>query len=189
MPNVKQIIDGHNKAVLKAAETTEPKKNEGKACNCRKREDCPLNGECLTKEVVYQATVTVQPETTSTVKETYIGLTATDFKTRYRNHKASFRQEARKNATELSKYLWRLKEEGKEYTVTWKVVARAKPYTSNSKRCDLCTTEKMFLITKPHMATLNKRNELVSACRHKRKFVLKYNSTSRVNILTRTTRD
>ena len=189
MPNIKQIIDNHNKAVLKAEETAVTQRNEWKACNCRKRDECPLNGECLVKEVVYQATVTVQPETPSTVTETYIGLTATDFKARYRNHQTSFRQEARKNATELSKYLWRLKEEKKEYTVKWKVIARAKPYTNNSKRCDLCTTEKMFLITKPHMATLNKRNELVSACRHKRRFVLKYGSTSRVDALAQTTSD
>ena len=59
MPNVKQIIDGHNKAILKMAETAQPQKDEGKTCSCRKKEDCPLNGECLVSEVVYQATVTL----------------------------------------------------------------------------------------------------------------------------------
>ena len=58
MPNVKQIIDGHNKAIPKTAETAQPQKNEGNTCSCRKKEDCPLNGECLVSEVVYQATVT-----------------------------------------------------------------------------------------------------------------------------------
>ena len=118
-------------------------------------------------EVVYQATVK-----TKDTKETYIGLTANQFKARYRNHQMSFRHEKRKNETELSKQLWKLKEEGKDFTVAWKIIAKAKPYTNLKKRCKLCTTEKFFLLT-----TLNKRNELISTCRHRRKFILRYNST------------
>ena len=71
MLNVKQIIDGHNKAILKIAETAQPQKNKGNTCSCSKKEDCPLNGECLVSEVVYQAEYQVyqavyqgsQPET------------------------------------------------------------------------------------------------------------------------------
>ena len=37
---------------------------------------------------------------------------------------------------------------------------------------NLCLWEKYFIICKPKMATLNKRNELVSACRHNKKFLL-----------------
>ena len=47
MPNVKQIIDGHNKAILKIAETAQPQKNKGNTCSCRNKADHPLNGECL----------------------------------------------------------------------------------------------------------------------------------------------
>ena len=172
MPNVKQIIDGHNKAILKIAETAQQQKNEENTCSCRKKEDCPLNGECLVSEVVYQATVTTGDE-----KETYIGLTATQFKARYRNHLMSFRHEKRRNETELSKHLWQLKEAIKEFNIKWKILAKAKSYTNLTKRCNLCTTEKFFLICRPHMATLNKRNELVSTCRHRRKFILRYNRT------------
>ncbi|KAL9988993.1 hypothetical protein ACROYT_G003495 [Oculina patagonica] len=61
-PNVKQIIDGHNKTVLRQntppEETTQPK-----TCNCRQPEKCPLEGECLVKEVVYQATITTAEST------------------------------------------------------------------------------------------------------------------------------
>ena len=107
----------------------------------------------------------------------YIGLTANQFKARYRNHQMSFRHVGRRNETELSKHLWKLKDDNKEYTFTWKIVAKAKPYTNLTKRCNLCNTEKFFLITKPHMATLNRRNELISTCRHRRKFILRYSST------------
>ena len=79
--------------------------------------------------------------------------------------------------TELSKHLWQLKEANKEFNITWKILAKAKSYTNLTKRCNLCTTEKFFLICRPHMATLNKRNELVSTCRHRRKFILRYNRT------------
>ena len=44
-------------------------------CNCKKKEECPLNGDCLVSEVVYQATVNTQD-----MKETYIGLTATSLR-------------------------------------------------------------------------------------------------------------
>ena len=162
MPNIKQIIDGHNKAILKITETVQPQKNEGNTCSCRNKEDCLLNGECLVSEVVYQATVTNRDK-----KETYIGLTATQFKTRYRNHLMSFRQEKRRNETELSKHLWQLKEANKEFNITCKILAKAKSYTNLTKRCYLCTIEKFFLICGPHMATLNKRKELVSTRRQK----------------------
>ena len=172
MPNVKQIIDGHNKAILKIAETAQPQKNEGNTCSCRNKEDCPLNGECLVSEVVYQATVT-----TGDKKETYTGLTATQFKARYRNHLILFRHEERRNETELSKHLWQLKEANKEFNITWKILAKAKFFPHLTKRCNPCTTEKFFLICRPHLATLNKSNELVSTGRHRRKFILRYNRT------------
>ena len=142
-----------------------------KTCNCRKADECPLNGECLLKEVVYQAKVTTKEKT-----ETCIGLTATEFKTRWRNHQMSFKHENKKNDTELSKYLWQLKEKKKDFTITWKILAKARAYTTLTKRCNLCISEKFFIISKPHMATLNKRNELISTCRHRREYILKYNN-------------
>ena len=39
-------------------------------------------------------------------------------------------------------------------------------------RCNLCLWEKYFIICKPELAALNKRNELVSSCRHAKKFLL-----------------
>ena len=108
MTNVKQIIDGHSKAILKMAETAQLQKDGGKTCSCRKKEDCPMNGECLVSEVVwvvYQATVTIRDK-----KETYTGLKATQFKARYRNHLMSFRHEKRRNETELSKHLFSLRD-------------------------------------------------------------------------------
>ena len=146
------------------------KKAPPKPCNCREPDKCPLKGQCLVKDVVYQATVTTAEST-----ETYVGLTTTEFKTRWRNHQMSFKHESKKNDTELSKHLWHLKDQKKDFEISWKILAKAKCYSNLTKRCNLCSTEKFYILYKPDMATLNKHNELVSTCRHKRKFLLKFN--------------
>ena len=94
MNNTKQIIDNHNKRILNSskhindtADNTNTK--DSKTCNCRQKNTCPLNGNCLQSSLIYQATVTRKDNSTTV---TYIGLTENDFKTRYRNHSASFRQ-------------------------------------------------------------------------------------------------
>ena len=55
MPNVKNVIDAHNKSQLREP-TTEPTKS----CNCRDKPNCPLNGQCRSKGIIYQATVSIQ---------------------------------------------------------------------------------------------------------------------------------
>ena len=47
-------------------------------------------------------------------------------------------------------------------------------YSNQTKRCNLCIAEKYFILTKPQMASLNRRNELISTCRHRRKYILRY---------------
>ena len=56
MPNLDSKIKSHNKVLL---ESDDAKKADAavKLCNCRDKSKCPLDGKCLTKEVVYQATV------------------------------------------------------------------------------------------------------------------------------------
>ena len=83
-------------------------------CNCRIREQCPLDGKCLKSAVIYQAAVTAND---NMHQETYIGLTETSFKTRYNNHKVTFRNEAKKSSTELSNYTWSLVNNGKSYSM------------------------------------------------------------------------
>lgn len=175
MNNTKQVIDNHNKRILHSSHSPYTKDNKdgtetNKTCNCRQKNNCPLNGNCLQSSVVYQATVTRNDNNTS---ETYIGLTETDFKTRHRNHTASFRHAKHKNSTELSKHIWTLKNDNIDYSISWRVLSSNSPYNSSSKRCNLCLKEKFLIIYRPDLSSLNKRNELVSSCRHRNKALLR----------------
>ena len=64
-------------------------------------------------------------------KESYIGLTENRFKTRYRNHLSSFKDEKKKYDTELSKYVWALKKNDIEYNINWKIVQQYPSYTND----------------------------------------------------------
>ena len=136
MPNVQQILKGHDKSVLaNSAQPTPDQAGEG-ACNCRKKEQCPLEGNFLSKGIVYQAQLTSGRQT-----ETYVGLTATESNSRFRNHQVSFNNETHKNDSELSKHIWQLKGNEQRFTIEWKIQAKAKPFSNLTKRCNLCTTE------------------------------------------------
>jgi hypothetical protein len=182
MPNIKHHIDSHNHTLLK---TTNQELTTDKTCNCRVKTDCPLNGNCLTDNVVYQATVTrLDNETT----ETYVGISATDFKTRYRNHKTSLTHRDKQNQTELSKHVWKLKDASINHKITWKILKRARPYSNTTKKCKLCLTEKYIIICRPQLSTLNKRNELASSCRHSRSYLLGHTRTTKTIRATSTNR-
>ena len=140
-----------------------------KNCNCRNKPACPLDGKCLTTGVIYQATITRQD---TVKKETYIGLTEGPFKTRYNCHTSTFRNVKQRNATSLSHFIWTLKDKQIMYSIKWRIMARSRGYSTSSKRCNLCLSEKYFIIMKPLMASLNNRNELASGCRHRRKHLL-----------------
>ena len=116
MPNMKSIISSRNKALLSDHHQSQTQTSD-KECNCRKKDQCPLEGKCLIQNVVYQATFTTQ-----TSSESYVGL-ATNFKERYRNHTASFRHQSKRNETELSKHIWTRKVNNKPFTIKWRIIS------------------------------------------------------------------
>lgn len=166
MPNMKSIISSHNKAVLSDYHQSQTQ-TSNKECNCRKKDQCPLDGKCLTQNVVYQATVTTQ-----TSSESYVGL-ATNFKDRYRNHTASFRHESKRNETELSKHIWTLQDTNKPFSIKWRIIKQCRPYNNINNKCNLCLFEKFVIICKKNLCSLNKRNELASSCPHRNRYLLK----------------
>ena len=165
MPNIETIIEGHNRKLTKE----NPRNADERECNCRQRDKCPLEGACKQRSVVYQATVTED----SGGKKTYVGLTEGEFKTRWNAHNSSFKNEKYEQATELSKHIWDLKRSNTNFKTSWKVLDRTSAYSNRTKRCNLCLLEKYYILFRPDLATLNKKLELVSCCRHAAKFLLK----------------
>ena len=162
--NLKQKIGGYNKSTLRKTNAVPPK-----ACNCRQPPHCPLDGNCLKSAVIYQAIVATEDNRPD---ETYVSLTENSFKTRYSNHKSSFRDPNKRLSTELSKHIWHLKDAKIGFRLTWKILKQAAPFNPASNRCTLCLLEKYFIICRADLAILNKRNELVTSCKQARKFLL-----------------
>ncbi len=162
--NMQDHLSSHNKAILT------PRSQEEEKCNCRKdlKPVCPLPGKCTTKEVVYKADIAASDGS----KMTYFGLTENSFKTRYGGHKTSINNEKYSGQTELSKYVWKLKSENKDFNIQWAIKTRAFAFKSGSTRCDLCLSEKTTILLADPKSTINKRNEIISKCPHKRKFML-----------------
>ena len=98
-----------------------------------------------------------------------------DFKERYNKHNSTFNSDKdskSRDATTLSTYVGDLKDNGINHTISWKIIDKSAPYSPSSNKCNLCLLEKYYIICKPHMCTLNKRNELAATCRHRRKHLL-----------------
>lgn len=161
MPNMGEIMASHNKRILRS------RGPEEKACNC-KNKVCPFQNKCVLPGVVYQATVEHQRTDT----KTYVGMTAPNFKTRLAIHNHSFKVKE-DNQTALSRYLWKLKEEeGIVPNVSWTYLERGQKYSPITDVCSLCDKEKFYILFRPDIAQLNKRNELWTACRHKKMALL-----------------
>ena len=74
--------------------------------------------------------------------------------------------------TELSKYIWNLKNQGITPIVKWRIVKKVNSEVSPSY-CKLCLTEKSFIIKSLDDCNfLNKRSELVSNCRRQNELLL-----------------
>ena len=175
MNNTKEIVDNHNKRILNSSKHTDKSTDNSvhnKSCNCRQKNTCPLNGNCLQLSVIYQETIKRNDNNTP---ETYIGLTENTLKTRYRNHMASFHHTKHRNSTELSKHVWSLTDNDIDYSISWRIISSSSSYNSSSKRCNLCLKEKFLIICHPDLPSLNKHNKLVSSCRHRNKELLHKN--------------
>ena len=71
-------------------------------------------------------------------------------------------------------YIWMLKNKNINFTIKWSAAATAIPYNCGGKGFDLCLTEKLLIATYHPKTLLKKRYEIVSKCRHQKKFTLKH---------------
>ena len=165
MSNVRSIITSHNIRIIRRSQSQNINTDN---CNCRNKHACPLQNKCMSKDIVDKATI-ITNNTQGT--KHYIGMTSNTFKERYRNHIKSFTHKKYSNETELWKHVWHLKQNKTDFTIKWSIIKKSISYTGGSKRCNLCLEEKLIL--KKDNCLLNKRSEIVSACQHKNKFLVK----------------
>jgi hypothetical protein len=164
MPNIAAAINAHNKAI---SSVKAPLVQGG--CNCTQNE-CPVDGKCLTSNVLYEATLTANIENYG--EKVYKGITSTTWKDRYGNHLKSFNHEIYEKETELSKEIWRIKRKNKEFRIRWRLIKQFRPYDPLTKRCTLCLKEKIAILEHEGSNQLNKRSEIIGSCRHKQKHMM-----------------
>ena len=153
-------------------------------CNCqaRFRGECPMPGQCCITDVVYRAQLPIPPpapgQQNNRSEETYTGCSV-NFKKRFGKHKRSVRVLEEKQTT-FSTYIWKNfnnnGEEGRLQALQdtrWTPIARARPYNPGNGKCNLCLTEKWFIMFRPEGASLNQRSEMFSHCYHKEPQLLK----------------
>ena len=120
MPNIKSIINSHNKNVL------QENNNRNKTCSetnvSHTQHSLPRNN--LIKR-------------TKHITKTYIGLCEESFKKRYANHKKSFNHSRYENDTELSKEYWKLKRRNINPEITWAIKTKCDPFNPTSGKCSL----------------------------------------------------
>ena len=96
----------------------------------------------------------------------YFGVAATTFKGRFGNHKKDFNHKQHSKNTELSKYIWSLKDAKIQYSIKWLIVERV-CWKTKIDRCPLCLGRILHLIEYfDDIRLLNKRSEFINHCRH-----------------------
>ena len=168
--NLAAHINQHNKKLLSTDEAKP-------GCNCRVKTDCPLNGECQTKGVVYLSKVK-----TDTHDYAYYGGTDRTFKERYYGHTSDMRNDD-KPGTALARQIHQLKNSVPpiDYKLEWSIANKCYPLVPGQPVCDVCLTEKTRILLghkgpppklSKNCIILNQRKEIYAKCRHRARFKL-----------------
>ena len=165
MPNMKTILNAHNRKLVDSKQPT-----DSAACNCSKNNICPLNGNCLVKNVIYKATVSTPTDPKSDM--VYIGSTRRSFKARYNEHKASFNSERNEPSSKLASHVRQIKKNNQNFKINWQIVKRSRQTMQNINFCLLCNLERREIAEAKRAGLLNSRNELITKCAHNRNLFL-----------------
>ena len=139
-----------------------------KTCNCRRKIDCPMDGNYLSECLIYKASVS------TTTNKYYYGTCENTLKERCNNHKCYFKNKSHEKNTELFKSVQGLKERDINYFTSWDIAVKLQRYICGSEKCDLCIYEKFFIARADPYVLLNKRDDkFVSKWQHRNKFPLK----------------
>ena len=167
---MKARINQHNKKILRERKDQQLTSNQ-KTCSCTKNVVCPMNGNCLDKDVLYAGQITSDLPNYK-LKE-YKGICSTTWKERFANHKKAFKNDVYQTDSELAMEVWRIKRKDSQYEIKWHKVRNFPSYNPEEKKCSLCMNEKLEIAQYKGDNLLNKRNEIISRCLHRSRFKLK----------------
>ena len=121
MDNIKNIISSRNKRM-----TNFYNEISGKTCNCRNKSNFPLDNKRkkmlkLTDKIVYKAEVETNDGINELSTKVNFGISETEFTTKYNKHTMSFRNQTHESDSKLSKFIWSLKDQNKEFDIQWSI--------------------------------------------------------------------
>ena len=125
--------------------------------------------------MVYSAAISMEDET-----KIYIGQTNNTFRKRLGLHESD--TNCGRTRCALSAYLIDQKKKGKEpESIQWSMIKPIKPRGRGDRYCNLCLSEKVFILRGNQDLLLNKRSELMQRCRHRDRLMLEnfYSITSK----------
>jgi len=120
-------------------------------CNCSVKQNCPLNGKCLAPCIVYKAKVN-----TNSDKHTYYELCERKVQSMIQQPHEIIQ------VAKVWKRNWivkvfvetkRVQRSSKEFTLSWEIAVHA--YKCETRRCDLCLSEKVCIIRAEPNGLLN----------------------------------
>ena len=89
-----------------------------------------------------------------------MGSTSTKFKNIYSNHKESFNSKLKIHFTELSNYIWELKDENIDYYSKWEILCKTKTKSKYKKTGNFCSKTTVVLFCNKRFYIVNILNHL-----------------------------
>ena len=80
-----------------------------------------LDNKCLTNKIVYKAEIENNHGINELSTKVYFAISKIELKSRYNNHTMSFRDWTHENNAKLSKYIWSLKDQNKDFDIKWSI--------------------------------------------------------------------
>ena len=66
-----------------------------------------------------------------------------------------------------------MKDKGQNCEINWSIIRKSCPFKAGSKKCNLCLWEKFHILKGNGNKLLNKRDELITKCKHVDKYLLR----------------
>ena len=88
---------------------------------------------------------------------------------------SSFKNISGRSNSELAKFVWLLKDKGKQFNIKWSIISKEFLYNIGTKKCNLCLREKVEImrhIRSVGTRLINKREEVFSKCVHRMRYFL-----------------